>query len=55
LIATMRSRSVLAARCLHPTQVRSGHARACVRPDTLKSTSPYRPHPLGAGIERLLS
>jgi hypothetical protein len=54
-IATMRSRSVLAARCLQPTQVRSGHARAGVRPDTLKSTSPYRPHPLGAAIERLLS
>lgn len=40
LITTIRSRSVLAARCLHPTQVRSGHARARVRPDTLKSTSP---------------
>lgn len=32
--ATMRSRSFLAARSRHPTQVRSGHARACVRPDT---------------------
>lgn len=54
-IATMRSRSVLAARSRHPTQVRSGHARAGVRPDTVKSTSPYRPHPFGAEIERLLS
>lgn len=42
-IATMRSRSLLAARSRHPTQVRSGHARACVRPDTPKSTSPHRP------------
>lgn len=40
LIATMRSRSVLAARSRHPTQVRSGQARVGVRPDTLKSTSP---------------
>ncbi len=53
--ATVRSRSILAARSRHPTQVRSGHARACVRPDTLKSTSPHRPHPFGARIERLLS
>lgn len=52
---TMRSRSLLAARSRHPTQVRSGHARACVRPDTLKSTSPHRPHPFGATIERLLA
>lgn len=53
LIATMRSSSVLAARSRHPTQVRSGHAPACVRPDTAKSTSPYRPHPFGAKIEQL--
>ncbi|MDQ0845431.1 hypothetical protein QFZ68_005111 [Streptomyces sp. V1I6] len=54
-ITTIRSRSLLAARSRHPTQVRSGHTRACVRPDTVKSTSPHRPHPLGAKIERLLS
>lgn len=53
LIATIRSRSVLAARSRHPTQVRSGQARARVRPDTTKSTSPYRPHPFGAGFEQL--
>ncbi len=53
LIATMRSRSALAARSRHPTQVRSGHARTRVRPDTAKSTSPYRPHPFGAGFEQL--
>lgn len=33
-VTTMRSRSLLAARSRHPTQVRSGHARARVRPDT---------------------
>lgn len=53
LIATMRSSSVLAARSRHPTQVRSGHAPVCVRPDTLKSTSPRRPHPFGPGFEQL--
>ncbi len=47
---TIRSRSPLAARSRHPTQVRSGHARACVRPDTLQSTSPRPPHPWGAVI-----
>ncbi len=52
---TMRSSSLLAARSRHPTQVRSGQARACVRPDTIKSTSPHRPHPFGAKIERTLS
>lgn len=51
----MRSRSLLAARSRHPTQVRSGQARACVRPDMLKSTSPRRPHPFGARVERLLA
>jgi hypothetical protein len=51
----MRSSSLLAARSRHPTQVRSGQARACVRPDTVKSTSPHRPHPFGAKIERMLS
>lgn len=54
-ISTMRSSSRLAARSRHPTQVRSGHTRACVRPDTIKSTSPRRPRPMGAKIERLLS
>lgn len=53
--ATVRNSSILAARSRHPTQVRSGHARARVRPDTAKSTSPHRPHPCGAKIERLLS
>lgn len=52
-INTVRSRSCLAARSRQPTQVRSGQARACVRPDTVKSTSPHRPHPFGAGIEWL--
>lgn len=52
---TMRSSSLLTARSRHPTQVRSGQARACVRPDTFKSTSPHRPHPWGAKIERMLS
>lgn len=33
-ITTVRSSWPLAARSRHPTQVRSGHARACVRPDT---------------------
>lgn len=54
-LRTIRRRSFLAARSRHPTQVRSGHAPACVRPDTVKSTSPHRPHPFGAKIERLLS
>lgn len=51
----MRSRSLLAARSRHPTQVRSGQARACVRPDILKSTSPCRPHPFGARVEHSLA
>lgn len=51
----MRSRSLLAARSRHPTQVRSGQARACVRPDMSKSTSPRCPHPFGAMVERLLA
>jgi hypothetical protein len=36
--AVTRSRSCLAARSLHPTQVRSGHERSRVRPDMSKST-----------------
>lgn len=51
----MRSRSLLAARSRHPTQVRSGQARACVRPDIIKSTSPRRPHPFGAMVEHSLA
>ena len=36
--AVTRSRSRLATRSRHPTQVRSGHDRPRVRPDTSKST-----------------
>lgn len=46
-IITTRSRSRFATRSRHPTQVRSGHARTRVRPDTFKSTSPYTTAPPG--------
>src|SRR5690606_8151557 len=51
--AAIRSSSFLTALSRHPTQVRSGHARVGVRPDTAQSTSPDRPHPYGARIEHV--
>ncbi len=47
--ATTRSRSFLAERRRHPTQVRSGQARVRVRPDTSDSTSPSARPRRGAG------